>query len=111
MANGYKQVLTRFEAAVRGTDPSEYEAAKRALSSKLSYRQLAAEERARAADPRLDRAVEAGKALIAKCDQMIEDTGPIFGEMELVRGRRYTGAQIGEELEAFRQALTTIQGE
>lgn len=58
MANGYKQALDRFEAAVRahafrgashpGERPgidAEYENSKRALISKLSYRDLSTKVR------------------------------------------------------------------
>ncbi|MDT8328446.1 MAG: hypothetical protein RQ750_13865 [Roseovarius sp.] len=51
----------------------------------------------------------AGAELVAAIDQMVEDTVPMFAEMELLRGRPYAGKQIGEELEAFRGALGESQ--
>ena len=53
-----------------------------------------------------------GAALVVAIDQMVEDTKPMFAEMELVRGRGpYQGKQIGVELEAFRTALAEIYPE
>lgn len=50
--------------------------------------------------------VEAAWALIHACEQMAEDTAPMFAEMQLARGRGpYTGKQIGEELGALKAAL------
>lgn len=49
---------------------------------------------------------EAAWALIHACEQMAEDTAPMFAEMQLARGRGpYTGKQIGEELGALKAAL------
>lgn len=48
---------------------------------------------------------ETGRVPVDAIDQMIEDTNPIFAELELARGRKYEGKKIGPELEAFRKAL------
>ena len=49
---------------------------------------------------------EALRNLVEACDQMVEDTAPMFAEMQIVRGRGpYTGRQIGKELEAARSLL------
>lgn len=50
----------------------------------------------------------AGQALVDACEQMAEDTAPMFAEMQLGRGRGpYSGKQIGEEMDALRALLPT----
>ena len=53
----------------------------------------------------IERLREAGAKLIAKIDECAPHIANAF-EMEHVRGRPYSGPHFGEELEAFRQALT-----
>lgn len=56
-----------------------------------------------------DRLLKLARELIAAVDQMVEDTAPIFAEMEIARGCPYQGRQIGPELEALRQALAAME--
>lgn len=70
-------------------------------------RELCGKAAARIAEQ--DRLLQLARDLIAAVDQMVADTAPIFAEMEIARGCRYQGRQIGPELEALRQALAAME--